>query len=322
MARYLNVGQDSRDFTINPFSLAPTQENQQFLFSFFRVLIEGDDQRFRLDYREERNLWDAIERMYVVAPDQRTLSTFAEIIGELKGRLHRWVKGGQYGFLFDNTEDTLSFARFQTFNFGGWGKTTEALEPLLFYVLHRASNQITAPAALGTFKTFLMDEAWLFFKNQTIRNYIVEAEKTWRKHNAAMILATQSIKELQSSGLLEIVAESCPTKIFFANPEMDRAVYAEAFHLNDTELDLIADLVPPGQMLIRKAQSSKKVQLNVDSVSYWMATNNAPDNLKKRDYFARYGVAEGIRQLAIDYPFEPRRRGKTAPAFQPVTSSR
>lgn len=319
---YLNVGQDSRDFTINPFSLEPTQENQQFLFSFFRVLIEGDDQRFRLDYREERKLWDAIERMYVVAPDQRTLSTFAEIIGELKGRLHRWVKGGQYGFLFDNTEDTLSFARFQTFNFGGWGKATEALEPLLFYVLHRASNQITAPAALGTFKTFLMDEAWLFFKNQTIRNYIVEAEKTWRKHNAAMILATQSIKELQSSGLLEIVSESCPTKIFFANPEMDRAVYAEAFHLNDTELDLIADLVPPGQMLIRKAESSKKVQLNVDSVSYWMATNNAPDNLKKRDYFARYGVAEGIRQLAIDYPFEPRRSSKAAPTFQPVTRSR
>jgi type IV secretion system protein VirB4 len=232
------------------------------------------------------------------------------------------VKGGQYGFLFDNTEDTLSFARFQTFNFGGWGKATEALEPLLFYVLHRASNQITAPAALGTFKTFLMDEAWLFFKNETIRNYIVEAEKTWRKHNAAMILATQSIKELQSSGLLEIVAESCPTKIFLANPEMDRTVYAEAFHLNDTELDLIADLVPPGQMLIRKAQSSKKVQLNVDSVSYWMATNNAPDNIKKHDYFARYGVAEGIRKLAIDFPFQPRRSGKAAPVLQPITSSR
>ena len=62
-------------------------------------------------------------------------------------------------------------------------------------------------------------------------------------------------------------------------------MYREAFHLNDTELDLIAGLVPPGQMLIRKAQSSKKVQLNVDSVSHWMATNNARDNLKKRDYF-------------------------------------
>ena len=212
----------------------------------------------------------------------------------MKERLHRWTRGGQYGFLFDNAEDTLSFSRFQTFNFHGWGDAPEVLEPLLFYVLHRASNEIADPKRLATFKTFLLDEAWLFIKNETIRNYIVQAQKTWRKHNAAMILATQSIKELEESGMLEIVAESCPTKIFLANPEMNREVYREAFHLNDTELDLIAGLVPPGQMLIRKAQTQKKVQLNVDSVSHWMATNNARDNLKKRDYFDRFGIAEGF----------------------------
>jgi len=43
-----------------------------------------------------------------------------------------------------------------------------------------------------------------------------------------MILATQSIKELEESGMLAIVAESCPTKIFLANPEMNRQVYREA----------------------------------------------------------------------------------------------
>src|ERR1035437_2288044 len=46
---YLNAGQEARDFTINPFSLPQTKENQQFLFSFFRVLIEGNEQRYRLD---------------------------------------------------------------------------------------------------------------------------------------------------------------------------------------------------------------------------------------------------------------------------------
>jgi type IV secretion/conjugal transfer VirB4 family ATPase len=303
---YLNVGQDTRDFTINPFSLAPTKENMQFLFSFFRVLIEGNEQRYRLDFKEERKLWDAIERVYVLEAGQRTISSFVNIIGELKERLHRWTKGGQYGFLFDNPEDTLSFSRFQTFNFAGWGDAPDVLEPLLFYVLHRASNEIANPAKLATFKLFLLDEAWLFIKNETIRGYIVSAQKTWRKHNAAMILATQSIKELEESGMLQIVSESCPTKIFLANPEMDGDLYREAFHLNDTELELIAGLVPPGQMLIRKAQSSKKVQLNVDSVSHWTATNNARDNLKKREYFERYGIAEGLRKLAEDHPFRPR----------------
>jgi type IV secretion system protein TrbE len=303
---YLNVGQDARDFTINPFSLAPTKENLQFLFSLFRVLAEGNEQRYRLDFKEERRLWDAILRMYVLEPQQRTVSNFANIIGELKERLHRWTQGGQYGFVFDNNEDTLSFSRFQTFNFTGWGDAPDVLEPLLFYVLHRASNEITDPQQLGTFKIFLLDEAWLFIKNETIRSYIVQAQKTWRKHHAAMILATQSIKELEESGMLQIVSESCPTKIFLANPEMDRDLYREAFHLNDTELELIAGLVPPGQMLIRKAQSSKKVHLNVDSVTHWTATNSAPDNLKKREYFERFGIADGLRKLAEDYPFRPR----------------
>jgi len=303
---YLNVGQEARDFTINPFSLPQTKENLQFLFSFFRVLIEGNERRYQLDFKEERRLWDAIERIYVLEPSQRTVSNFGNIIGELKERLHRWSRGGQYGFLFDNSEDTLSFSRFQTFTFHGWNDAPEVLEPLLFYVLHRASNEITDPKKLATFKLFLLDEAWLFIKNETIRNYVVQAQKTWRKHNAAMILATQSIKELEESGMLGIVAESCPTKIFLANPEMNREVYRAAFHLNDTELDLIGGLVPPGQMLIRKARSSKKVQLNVDSVSHWMATNNARDNLKKRDYFETFGIADGLRRLAEDHPFEPR----------------
>jgi len=46
--------------------------------------------------------------------------------------------------------------------------------------------------------------------------------------------------------------------------------------------------------------------LNVDSVSHWMATNNARDNLKKRDYFERFGIADGLRRLAEDFPFRPR----------------
>jgi type IV secretion system protein TrbE len=37
-----------------------------------------------------------------------------------------------------------------------------------------------------------------------------------------------------------------------------------------------------------------------------MATNNARDNLTKREYFARFGIPEGLRQLAQDYPFRPR----------------
>ena len=282
------------------------KENLQFLFSFFRVLIEGNEQRYRLDFKEERRLWDAIERMYVLEPrpaDRLELYQHHWRVERTPTPLDAWrtvrisVRQRSGHALVLPLSD-LQLPRLE--------RCARVLEPLLFYVLHRASNEITDPEKLATFKIFLLDEAWLFIKNETIRNYVVQAQKTWRKHYAAMILATQSIKELEESGMLAIVAESCPTKIFLANPDMNREVYREAFHLNDTELDLINGLIPPGQMLIRKAQTSKKVHLNVDSVSHWMATNNARDNLKKREYFDRHGFADGLRRLAEEWPFQPR----------------
>jgi len=99
--------------------------------------IEGNEQRYRIDFKEERRLWDAIERIYVLEPNQRTVSNFGNILGESKERLHLWTHGGQYGCLFDNAEDTLSFKSFQTFNFHGCNDAPEVLEPLLFYVLQQ-----------------------------------------------------------------------------------------------------------------------------------------------------------------------------------------
>ena len=62
----------------------------------------------------------------------------------------------------------------------------QILEPLLFYILHRANHIITNRDITHIFKAFFIDEAWTFFRNPRIKNYIVEALKTWRKQNAAI----------------------------------------------------------------------------------------------------------------------------------------
>jgi type IV secretion system protein TrbE len=302
---YINVGQESKDFHINPFCLEACDENFQFLYSFVKVLIESGG-KYAVTLEDEKNIWFAIKSTYMLQPKNRCMSTFANLVGELKPHLSRWTYGGQYGWLFDNVEDSLTFSRFQTFNFQGWGDAADVLAALLFYVLHRANNEIVKAENAATFKAFLMDEAWLFLGNETIRAYVIKAQKTWRKHNAAMILATQNIEDLQKSGLLGMVSTSCPSKIFLANPDMDRELYAKEFHLNDTVIELIAGLIPPGEMVVHTPRLSKRVRLDVDSVSYWMSTNNSKDNVLKAQYFKRYGIEKGIEQLAIEHPFLPR----------------
>ena len=107
---------------------------------------------------------------------------------------------------------------FQTFDFEGMSDYPEVLEPLVFYMLHRANALLAEPTTAARFKVFVLDEAWRFFRHPAIKAYVTAALKTWRKKNAAMILATQSVDDLRQSELLPVVVESCPTSFSWPTP--------------------------------------------------------------------------------------------------------
>jgi type IV secretion system protein TrbE len=294
---YFPVGLESRDFTINPFCLAPTKANLDFLALFVKVLLGS--LAGRLDPRTDRGLYEQIENLYSLDPALRTLEVLANTLPrQLSDPLAKWMRGGQFGFLFDNREDTVSFSRFQCFDFQQMNRYPELLEPLLFYILHRANEVIANREVSSTFKAFFVDEAWIFLRHPSIQQYVKEALKTWRKHNAAIILSTQSLDELKHSELLDVIVESCATKIFLANPDMDQDLYRRQFHLNDTEVEWISSLIPKRQFLIKTPELAKVANLNVDRRSYWLYTNDPYDNQKRKEAFDAYGFEKGLDVLA------------------------
>ncbi|MGD0965272.1 MAG: type IV secretion system DNA-binding domain-containing protein [Candidatus Acidiferrales bacterium] len=295
---YVRVGLESTDFSINPFSLEPTKENLDFLTLFLKVLM-GVQRSGELDPATERDLYHQIENLYAVDPALRTLGVLANTLGHnLSGRLAKWTRGGQFGFLFDNAQDTISFSRFQCFDFQRMSQYAELLEPLLFYILHRADAVMSDHRMSSVFKTFFIDEAWVFLKNQSIQRYVAQALKTWRKHNAAMVLSTQSLDELKRSDILDVIVESCATKIFLANPDMDRDLYRRQFHLNENEIALIANLIPKQQFLIKTPELAKVANLHVDARSYWLYTNDPYDNERRKQAFEAHGFERGLEVLA------------------------
>jgi type IV secretion/conjugal transfer VirB4 family ATPase len=277
------MGLAHRDFTINPFCLEPTAENRHFLVSFVRVLIQSGGQ-YRVTMQDDRELHAAVEDIYALDPPQRRLFTLSNLLPRgLSQHLHRWVQGGPYEGLFDHASDTLTFQRIQCFDFEGLEKYPLLLEPLLFYVLHRASTSIgeADPARL---KLFILDEAWRFAQDGTLKAYITEALKTWRKRNATMVLATQSSEDFAATDLLRTVVESCPTKFFLANPGIDLDRARQLFHLNHTEASLITTLVPRQQALLKRPDLAKVINLHVDAESAWIYANTPtePPGLPRR----------------------------------------
>ena len=147
--RALRVALDRAGFTINPFCLPPTPTNLQFLFTFVRVLIQSGGQ-YAMTRADDQALYEQLETLYALDPDQRRLFTLANILPRtLAQQLQRWVQGGQYAALFDHVDDTLTLAPFQYVDFEGLDGVPLVLEPLLFYLLHRATATMLDPALAG-----------------------------------------------------------------------------------------------------------------------------------------------------------------------------
>lgn len=248
---------------------------------------------------EDREVYEAVENLYVLDRSQRRLFTLANLLPRaLASRLHKWIGDGRYASLFDNLEDTLTVERLQVFDFESMRSYPVMLEPLLFYVLHRVVSRVQDPDESSSLKLCVMDEAWRFIQHATLRAYVQEGLKTWRKRNAAMVLATQTVEDLASADLLRTVIESCPTKLLLANPSLDRRHYAELFQLNEMELDLLTELIPRQQILLKRPDLAKVLTLTVDPKSYWIYTNTPIDNARVAETFRQYGFEAGLDRLA------------------------
>lgn len=280
---WFSFGSDSQSVKINPFSLPPTPENLVFLAAFLRVLIEM--RGFTMSVDQEQDLYEQIKALYAIDKKHRCLETLACILPRaLRQPLSIWLEGGLYSGYFNHVDDALSSAQFQTFNFEGMEKAGDALEPLLFYILHRASAAVYESP--DRFKIFVLDEAWVFLRHPAIRKYIENALRTWRRQNAAMIVCTQSGNDVLNREMLPVFLESMPTQIFLSNTEIDREAYAKAFHLSEREAQLITEIVPKKELILKRPDRSKIVRLDVNPDDYWIYSNKSKESKSSHSFMS------------------------------------
>lgn len=281
---YLEMNPGRMGVTINPFCLPPDEENLQFVQSLLCLLIESGE--YTMTDEDKRDMYDRIQAVYDWEPAHRTLSSL--YIGtppHLKPHLDRWVRRdmygrcGQYGTIFDNVADTLTLARFQTCDFTGLDDHPEIAEPLLYYVLHRSRANVYNPATADVYKLTIADECWRFLDTDITRTYLINALKTWRKHNAAMWMITQQPEDLKAAGVERIMAEA-QTAILLANPRMDEATYRHCFKLNDTEIQEVRRLQPKRELLIKQPAMSKILRLDATEVERSLYSSTPQQRLR------------------------------------------
>lgn len=174
---------------------------------------------------------------------------------------------GAGNVLLNATEDSLSVGDqstmhcFETQELYSLGD--KAVLPVLLYIFRRIEK------ALDGRPSFLyLDEAWVSFKEKKMREKIDAYLRILRDANCVIGLFTQGLREVKDSGMLELLTELCPTKIFLPNPEAEnptsKSLYVD-FGLNDRQISLIANSQKKRDYYLVSQSGSRKFTLSLEN---------------------------------------------------------
>ncbi len=206
---------------------------------------------------------DAMLKLRSNPQNMRSLTHFMHIVQnrEIKEGIAHYTTSGVMGHLLDAEQDSLGLSPFVCFEMEElMNMGDKNLIPVLTYIFHRLEKSLKGQPTI-----LILDEAWIMLGHPVFRSKIREWLKVLRKANCAVILATQSLSDAKNSGIIDVLVESCPTKILLANTEAwqdEQYALYKSIGLNDREVDIISkEARPKRDYYIRTPVGRRLVQL-------------------------------------------------------------
>ena len=296
---YLRLDGSGGGTPLHPFTLPEGERTYEFLTSWITQLLKlggydasGDD---TTDIRAR------VEDVYGIAPDQRRMSSLVETLPpRMKAAMTRWMGAGQWGKIFDipGQGKEIDGSDWQVVDLAGAKQFPDLVSAALTYCLERLRLELERPEETTRLKILVVDEAWRFLAEPATANYLAEAARTWRKRNAALILATQSVSDVAGGAATGALIESIPNRLFLSIRDLSYEAAAR-LQLSEAETSLIRSLIPKREVYARNPTDREVLTLNVDRQSYWMFTSNPIEEEKRSAAIRKTGnLQEAIEELA------------------------
>ena len=222
---------------------------------------------------------------------RRTLTDFLATVQdkEVRSALEVFTLSGPLGRLLDAEKDGLRESRMMVFEMDSLMKygdgNSKATVAVLLYLFRRIQKKLDGRPTL-----IVLDEAWVYLRDELFREYLRDWLKTLRKLNAVVVLATQNLSDIFNSGISDVVMEACPTKILLANAEaanVQSRRWYEAVGLNDREIQIVQSAIPKRQYYVVSPEGRRLISLGLGGVALAFVGVNGPDDRKKAEEVMR-----------------------------------
>ncbi|WP_299847732.1 hypothetical protein [uncultured Paracoccus sp.] len=291
---------EGRGLAFCPLAELSSEGDRAWASEWIETLVTLQGVTVTPDYR------NAVSRQIALMAQSRgrSLSDFVSGVQmrEIKDALHHYTVDGPMGQLLDAEEDGLSFGAFQCFEVEGLMNMGERnLVPVLTYLFRRIEKRLTGAPSL-----IVLDEAWLMLGHPTFRDKIREWLKVLRKTNCAVVLATQSISDAERSGIIDVLKESCPTKICLPNGaarEPGTREFYERIGFNARQIEIVATALPKREYYVASPEGRRLFDMALGPVALSFVGASGKEDLKRiRALHSEHGAGwplEWLQQRGI-----------------------
>ena len=289
-AHYEIAGQDSLCFT--PLQrIAESATEMAWAENWCEALLEL--QGLKVLPAQRSAIHEAMQGLATQPEEMRSLSHFMDTVQDpqIREALAYYTRRGAMGMLLDAVSDELGAANFMVFEMEELMKKGDRnLIPVLTYLFHRIELALDGKPAL-----LLLDEAWIMLGHAVFRAQIREWLKVLRKANCGVVLATQSLSDARSSGIMDVLLESCPTHIFLPNKEArneDASAFYQSCGLNERQIEILARSVPKRDYYMTSPSGRRLFQLGLGPVALsFVGASDKESIARVRDLSAQHGDA-------------------------------
>ncbi|MDR1831817.1 MAG: DUF87 domain-containing protein [Fusobacteriaceae bacterium] len=277
---FYDLGEND-DLAFQPLINVDDEKEREWCQEWIETLLE--DQNMILDPQKKIEIWEALTGLAKYDPEKRTIKTFKFLLAgvdpKLAEGLAQYCGSGTYAKYFDGANERFRAAKFTVYEMEKLAESKNAVAPALDYLFHKLESSLT-----GFPTMIVLDEAWLFLTNPKFEHRISRWLKTFRKLNAFVVFATQSISDAKNSKIFSALKDNCPTKIFLPNPnakELDQKESYVGFGLNETEISRIALSIPKRQYYFKNPEGSRLFELALSKLELcYVAASSKQDQAK------------------------------------------
>ncbi len=290
-----SVEEEGRALSFCPLAELSTDGDRAFASEWIEMLVALQGVTITPDYR------NAISRQVGLMAESRgrSLSDFVSGVQmrEIKDALHHYTVDGPMGQLLDAEEDGLALGAFQCFEIEQLMNMGERnLVPVLTYLFRRIEKRLTGAPSL-----IILDEAWLMLGHPVFRDKVREWLKVLRKANCAVVLATQSISDAERSGIIDVLKESCPTKICLPNGasrEPGTREFYERIGFNERQIEIVATAIPKRDYYVVSPEGRRLFDMALGPVALSFVGASGKEDLKRiRALHLEHGAAWPLQWL-------------------------